>query len=78
MLEQPWSIVVLDFITKLLLSKEPLIGIVYDSILVIVDSLTKFIYLELYREASTIEDLVYIFNKVVIIRHSILDKLMLD
>ena len=44
----------------------------------IVDSLTKFIYLEPYKEASTIEDLVYIFNKVVIIRHSILDKLVLD
>ena len=68
--------VTLDFITKLLLSKEPLIGIVYNSILVIVDSLTKFIYLEPYKEVSTIEDLVYIFNKVVIIRHSILDKLM--
>ena len=42
------------------------------------DSLTKFTYLELYKEASTIEDLVYIFNKVMIIRHSILDRLMLD
>ena len=38
----------------------------------------KFIYLKPYREASTIEDLVYIFNKVMIIRHSILDKLVLD
>ena len=76
--EQPWSIVTLDFITKLPLSKEPLIGIVYDSILVIVDSLTKFVYLKPYKEASTIEDLVYIFNKVVITRHSILDKLVSD
>ena len=70
--------VALDFITKLPLSKEPLIGIVYDSILVIMDSLMKFIYLKLYKEASTIEDLVYIFNKVMITRHSILDKLILD
>ena len=36
----------------------------------------KFIYLKLYKETSTIEDLVYIFNKVMIIRHGILDKLM--
>ena len=36
----------------------------------------KFIYLKLYKEVSTIEDLVYIFNKVVIMRHRILDKLM--
>ena len=68
--------VTLDFITKLLLSKEPLIGITYDSILVIMDSLTKFVYLKLYKEASTIEDLVYIFNKVVITRHGTLDKLV--
>ena len=68
--------VTLDFINKLLLLKEPLIGITYDSILVIMDSLTKFVYLKLYKEASTIEDLVYIFNKVVITRHSILDKLV--
>ena len=77
-LEQPWSIVALDFITKLPLSKEPLIGIEYDSILVIVDSLTKFAYLEPYKEASTTEDLAYIFNKVVIARHGILDRLVSD
>ena len=40
------------------------------------DSLTKFIYLELYKEVSTIEDLVYIFNKVVIIRHRIPNKIV--
>ena len=42
------------------------------------NSLMKFIYLELYRETSTIEDLEYIFNKVMITRYSILDKLVLD
>ena len=76
--EQPWSTVALDFITKLPLSKEPLTGIEYDSILVIVDSLTKFAYLEPYKEASTAEDLAYIFNKVVIARHGIPDRLVLD
>ena len=40
--------------------------------------LTKYIYLELYKEAFTIEDLVYIFNKIVIARHRILDKIILD
>ena len=33
----------------------------------IVDMLTKYIYLELYKEVSIIEDLVYLFNKIVII-----------
>ena len=37
---------------------------------------TKYIYLELYKEAFIIEDLVYIFNKIVITRHRILDKIV--
>ena len=40
--------------------------------------LTKYIYLEPYKEVSTIEDLVYIFNKIVIARYRILDKIVLD
>ena len=39
---------------------------IYNSILVIVDMLTKYAYLELYKEVFTIEDLVYIFNKIMI------------
>ena len=62
-----WLLVVLDFIIKLLLLKEPLIGATYDSILVIVNMLTKYAYLELYKEVFIIKDLVYIFNKIVIV-----------
>ena len=51
---------------------------VYNSILVIMDTLTKYAYLEPYKEASTVEDLVYIFNKIVIARYGILDKIVLD
>ena len=40
--------------------------------------LTKYIYLKLYKEASITEDLVYIFNKIVIARHGILDKIILN
>ena len=50
----------------------------YDSILVIVDTLTKYAYLEPYKEAFTAEDLVYIFNKIVIARHGIPDKIVSD
>ena len=53
-------------------------GTTYDSILVIVNTLTKYAYLELYKEASTAEDLAYIFNKIVIARHGIPDKIVLD
>ena len=40
--------------------------------------LTKYVYLEPYKEVSTIEDLVYIFNKIIIARYRILDKIVLD
>ena len=76
--EQAWLLVALDFITKLLSSKEPLTGATYNSILVIMNILTKYAYLELYKEAFTVEDLAYIFNKIVIARHGIPDKIVLD
>ena len=44
----------------------------------IIDMLTKYTYLELYKEAFIVEDLVYIFNKIVIAQHGILDKIVLD
>ena len=40
--------------------------------------LTKYIYLKSYKEVFIIEDLAYIFNKIVIIRHKILNKIVLD
>ena len=42
------------------------------------NTLTKYAYLEPYKEASTAEDLAYIFNKIVIARHGIPDKIVLD
>ena len=38
--------------------------------------LTKYIYLKPYIEVFIVEDLVYIFNKIVITRHGILDKIV--
>ena len=40
--------------------------------------LTKYAYLELYKEVFIVEDLVYIFNKIVIAQYGILDKIVLD
>ena len=39
--EQPWSSVTMDFITKLPISRDLVTGIEYDSILTMVDRLTK-------------------------------------
>ena len=68
----------LDFIIKLLKSKELLIDIEYDFILVKVDELTKYIYFKLYKEKSIVENLVYIFIKIVIIRYRTLEIIKLD
>ena len=56
----------MDFIIKLLGLREPLLEATYNSILVVVDWLTKYAYFLLYREASTAEDLAYIFIRNVI------------
>jgi hypothetical protein len=65
-------------VVKLLLSRDLIIGIEYDFILVITDKLTKYTYFILYLEASIIEDLAYIFLRVVITNYNILEKMILD
>jgi hypothetical protein len=57
-----------------LLSRDPIIGIKYDSILVIIDRLIKYTYIILYLEASTAEDLAYIFLRVIVANYSALKK----
>ena len=59
--QQPWDSITMDFITKLPLSEEPATGNFYDSILVIVDRLTKFSYFIPYRESTTAEEFAYLF-----------------
>ena len=56
--EQLWSSVTMDFITKLPLSKDLVTGVEYDSILTIVDRLTKWSYFLPYKESWTAEQLV--------------------
>ena len=63
--EEAWLLIILDFIVKLLLLKEPLTGISYNDILVIMNRLTKYVYLISYKEASNAEDLAYIFIKII-------------
>ena len=56
----------MDFIVKLLISKEPMTGVEYDSILVIIKRLTRYRMFIPYIEASTAEDLAYAVSKYVI------------
>jgi hypothetical protein len=63
--ERAWAQIAMDFIVKLPPLKEPLTGVTYDSILTINDSLTKYIYLIPYKEASTSEELAYAITRIV-------------
>jgi hypothetical protein len=77
-LKTPWTSIILDFIIKLLLSRDPITRIKYDFILVIIDRLIKYTYIILYLKASTVEDLAYIFLRVVIENYSALEEIISD
>jgi hypothetical protein len=77
-LKTPWTLIVLDFVIKLLLLQDLITGVKYDSILVIMDKLTKYIYIILYLEASIAEDLVYAFLRVVVANYNTLEEMISD
>jgi hypothetical protein len=64
--------VALDFVTKLLLFKELITGVIYDFIIVVTDRLTKYAYFISYLESSLAENLAYIFYKYVMANHGFL------
>jgi hypothetical protein len=65
-------------VVKLLLSRDLIIGVEYDSILVVTDRLTKYIYIILYLKASIAEDLAYVFLRVVVANYSALEEMISD
>jgi hypothetical protein len=77
-LKIPWISIILDFVVKLLLLQDPITGIEYDSILVVINRLIKYIYIILYLKASTAEDLAYIFLRVVVANYSALEEMISD
>lgn len=68
---RPWESVSFDHITKLPISKEPVTGMKYDSIFVIVDRLTKMTYFIPYKEATDAEDLAYVFTRYISANHGL-------
>jgi hypothetical protein len=62
----------LDFVTKLPLSKKLIIKVIYDSIIIVTNRFTKYVYFILYFENFLAEDLAYIFYKYVMANHGFL------
>ena len=73
-----WTSVALDFIVKLPKSKEPITKVVYNSILVITDRLTKYGYFIPYKKASLAEDLAYTFYRYVVRNNGLLEEIISD
>ena len=59
--KRSWQSIFLDFIIDLSESEEPLTKIKYNSILIIMDKLTKYIYFLSYQKTANIDNLIYIF-----------------
>jgi hypothetical protein len=74
----PYISIVLDFIVKLLLSQDLITRIKYNSILVVIDRLIKYIYMILYLKTSIAEDLAYMFLRVIIANYNTLEKMISD
>jgi hypothetical protein len=67
-----WQDMALDFITKLSPFKEPMTRVIYDSIIVVIDRLTKYTYFISYLKSSLTENLAYIFYKYIIANYGFL------
>jgi hypothetical protein len=65
-------------VVKLPNSKDPTTGVEYDSILVVVDRLTKFGYILPFKETYTAEDLARIFMRNIVSIHGIPTEIISD
>ena len=68
----------MDFIVKLLKLKDPIIKEEYDAILVLVDRLTKYSHMILFKEKYTAEQLGFIILDRLIRYYGILQALISD
>ena len=76
--EGAWKAIILDFIIKLPLLKDLITKVKYDSILVIIDRLTKYAYFINYLESLNAEDLTYTFLRVIFANHRMPETIISD
>ena len=73
-----WSSISLDFITGIPESRDPVTGVPYDQILVVVDRLTKWAYFIPTQKTMTAEQLAYVFEREIVSRHLWPDDIVTD
>ena len=76
--QQAWQEITMDFIVKLPLSKDTVPNIKYDSIIVVVDRLTKYAHFILWKEKRNAKDLAKVILKVIIANHGIPQNIISD
>lgn len=73
-----WKSIAFDFVVKLPPSKEPMTKVIYDSIWVVTDRLTKYGHFVPYKESSDAKELAYAFLKTVVSQHGLPDEIISD
>ena len=68
----------MDFITKLPKSKDPVTGITYNLIMVIVDRFTKYLIVVLFKETHTAEQLGHLLLDRLVRDHGVLIMIITD
>ena len=76
--QQAWQEITIDFIIKLPLSKNTITDIKYDSILVVVDMLTKYPHFIPWKEKGNAKDLAKVILKEIIANHGIPQSIISD
>jgi hypothetical protein len=77
-LGRAWKSIAFDFIVKLPPSKEPMTRVIYDSIWVVTDRLTKYGYFVPYKESSDAKDLAYAFLRTIVSQHGLPEEIISD
>ena len=73
-----WTNITMDFVTQLLISKDPVIGYDYDSIFVVVDQFTKYAKMILFRHSYTAKQLAHVFKDQIICYYGISELIISD
>ncbi|RYP29820.1 hypothetical protein DL768_011207 [Monosporascus sp. mg162] len=76
--DKAWNTIAWDFITGLPLSKDPVTGVQYDGVWVIVDRLTKYGYFLPFKGNATAEQLAYAFVRHYLDKHGIPKRIISD
>ena len=73
-----WEDVSIDFITKLPKSKDPVTGITYNLIIVIVDRFTKYLIMVPFKKTHTAEQLGHLLLDRLVRDHGVLIMIITD